>query len=447
MKQTASNFFFSCLNEENLQRLYHERIAVSAAVGKDGVRRGSFEDTLIREIRVIVRKIESGTYAFTTYKQKLIARGAARNPREISIPTFRDRLVLRLVCDTLAVAFPDARSRPPHEHIKAIHERLRTLDPQKEFVFVRVDVRNFYPSILHSELLKKLKAKIRKEEVLTLIQNAISTPTGSSRGLRPEIGVPQGLSISNILAGIYMQSIDKKMSSKAEYFRFVDDILILCEAHDAKKTLRSVTVALKSIGLDCHELGGQVLGKTMISSVADGVEYLGYKVSLSSLSVRRSSYERMFSNITKVFTGYKYSKNKERFLWRLNLKVSGCRFDSKRLGWVYFFSQTTDRSQLMRLDAFVDKMLRKHNLMDLKERVKKFINTYYEIRHNERDTLYIPDFEVFPLDDKVQTISLLTGKSVSEIRTWPIDLIESTFRKCTWKEVAQLEKDVMEVHS
>ena len=42
-----------------------------------------------------------GTYAFSKYKQKLISKGAGKAPREISIPTTRDRVALRALSDFL----------------------------------------------------------------------------------------------------------------------------------------------------------------------------------------------------------------------------------------------------------------------------------------------------------------------------------------------------------
>ena len=76
---------------------------------------------------------------------------------------------------------------------------------------------------------------------MSLITKIIQNPTiefGSKRTestLQNIIGVPQGLSLSNILANLYMYDLDMKMKalSKVEangilgYYRYVDDILII----------------------------------------------------------------------------------------------------------------------------------------------------------------------------------------------------------------------------
>lgn len=76
------------------------------------------------------------------------------------------------------------------------------------------------------------------KNMLLLVEQAIATPTVASKEQIPtqlketgNKGVPQGLAISNILAGIYMQDFDEYFSSDYSpvlfYRRYVDDILIL----------------------------------------------------------------------------------------------------------------------------------------------------------------------------------------------------------------------------
>ena len=75
--------------------------------------------------------------------------------------------------------------------------------------------------------------------------SAIKAPTvtlSKKDDKQSEIGVPQGLSISDILAAIYLQDLDKYLSNipSSLSFRYVDDILILCDFEDAEKIAESV---------------------------------------------------------------------------------------------------------------------------------------------------------------------------------------------------------------
>ena len=60
---------------------------------------------------------------------------------------------------------------------------------------------------MHNVLLKIIKKKARKKELVNLIYDALKKPIVSPLLLKKiesrEIGIPQGLAISNILANIF----------------------------------------------------------------------------------------------------------------------------------------------------------------------------------------------------------------------------------------------------
>lgn len=313
-----------------------------------------------------------------------------------------------------------------------------------------MDIQNYYPSINQDILLRRIRRRIRKPQIVSLIEKAIKTPTGK-RSIPKNSnnnGVPQGLSISNILSSVYLAHIDEKYKRKMHYFRYVDDILVICRSSEVHQIYRELSADIRRTArLKCHTLDSVESKKTRIERISDGIDYLGFHITNKSVSVRPSSYKRMFSNLLKVFTNFKYRKEKERFLWRLNLKISGCIFEGKRLGWMFFFSQTDSTSQLMRLDAFIVKLTKKYHLQNDAHRIKTFIKSYHEIRYNASNTIYVPNFDEYSLKQKVKIICLLTNNESAEVAAWDLEVIEEHFRKCTLREVAQLEKDLLEVFS
>lgn len=441
---TAHQIFPEIFSKENLNTLYKEKIARSPVVGRDGVRRRSFEEKLENEISLILRKIDNESYWFTGYKQKLISKGANNFPRQLSIPTFRDRLALRALCDLISEIFKDSKTRPPHEYTKEIKKILKTIN--QNYCFLRVDIRQYYPSIKQEILLLRIRARIRKRQVLSLLQKALRTPTGK-RNTPPNenaVGIPQGLSISNILAAIYLRNIDRKYNKKTNYFRYVDDILIICKESEAKSLLRSLELDLDKLGLTCHRLSYSDQGKTRIAKLSEGLDYLGYHIEKDSIAVRESSYQRMYNNLIKVFTQYKYSKNRSRFLWRLNLKITGCVYEKKRLGWMFFFSQTEDKSQLVRLDRFVAKLLSEYNLGTTATEVKTFIKAFHEIRFSQKESTYIPQFDKYTREQMIDIICLhKEDLRIEEVTTWNVRQIEVTFWSLISKEVSNLEEDLI----
>ncbi|MGK6354608.1 reverse transcriptase domain-containing protein [Sphingomonas sp. DT-207] len=426
----------------HLIELFQSKIAKSRAAGKDGVRVGRFEEVLTTEAALIEKRVASGSYKFTTFKERLILRGADREPRQISIPTVRDRLTLRAICQLLHSHVPDTRGSSPHALVSRVAAAIRTGD-QTSKSFVRVDVKNFFPSISHAILEREMRHFSLDDMVLNLCSQAVSTPTGSAKEANPR-GIPQGLSISGALSSLYMIRFDKKQLSKnTNYFRYVDDILLICDTKDADSQLESIGRALSSRGLIIHKKG--VAGKTEISPVKDGVDFLGYRICESEISIRSSSYRKMFKNLLKVITDYNYRKSIDRLIFRLNLKITGCQVDGKKRGWMMFFSYTEDKKQLSHLDAFVRAQLIRCGFPENRlGEIKRFIKTYHEIRFNLTNSAYIPNFDAFNSNDKAAAIAALSGGKLSleEVGAWDVQAIEQEFSRLISREVQDLEQDV-----
>ena len=436
LKLDQSSFFRPAV----LRALFESRIAKSQAVGLDGVRIGAFNEVLIQESEIISRKVLASTYRLTRYREKLISRGAERCPRQISIPTVRDRLAQRAACNALSAVIPDARSRPPHSHIKAIAEVVRATD--QPLSFLRIDVRDFFPSIEHERLLAMLASRGVDPFLVDFIRKSVSTVTGGKPDSSPLLkGVPQGLSISNILSSVYMTELDKDQSELGNYHRYVDDVLIVAPSHEIKARYVSIVKALDRLGLSPHPMGKS--GKTEEKRISEGIDYLGYNLSRHKISVRQSSVHRMFVNLLKVITNFRYKRNVERFLFKLNIRITGCIVDGKRRGWLMFFSQTEDLSQLSYLDKFVASQLDRIGLHGRQLAVARFVKAYHEIRFRGDESPYIPNFDKFDLNQMLNLIHTVKGVPLEELQSRSVEAIEAEFRAIVAREVADLEQDVL----
>jgi retron-type reverse transcriptase len=424
----------------HLEGLFRSKISKSQATGKDGIRINRFAEILVAEATLIARKVEAGTYRFTSFKERLILRGADRPPRQISIPTVRDRLTLRALCQVLHTHKAETIGSTPHSLVRAVAEAIRSGD-QTNRAFVRIDVKDFFPSISHQILRRELSHFGFADEVCDLCMRAISTPTGSALEL-PSKGVPQGLSISGALAALYMLRFDnRRRREKIQYFRYVDDILLICLKSDADNLLKRIGRTLRSRGLIIHPKG--VAGKTEVTQVSEGVDFLGYRISIDEISVRSSSFKRMFKNLLKVITDYRYRRDAENLLFRLNLKITGCIVDSRRRGWMMFFSQTQNLKQLAHLDAFVMRCLKRVNFPDAQRpQIKTFIKSWHEIRYRISETSYIPNFDLYDHDAKARAVSALSRRTLSEILAMDVEEVERQFSRYISREVHDLEQDV-----
>ncbi|WP_171251105.1 RNA-directed DNA polymerase, partial [Acinetobacter baumannii] len=109
----------------------------------------------------------------------------------------------------------------------------------------------FYPSIDRKILLKKIRSKIRNKYFSNLLLDALNPSKKEFIS-----GVPQGLSISNILAHIYLIPLDKKLTSQfnIKYFRFVDDILILLDMRDKNYIIEILEKEFSKLKLEIHPI-------------------------------------------------------------------------------------------------------------------------------------------------------------------------------------------------
>ncbi len=423
-----------------LENLFRSKIARSQATGKDGIRVPHFWHILAEEAALIERKVAESSYSFTTYKERLLLRGSKRPPRQISIPTVRDRLTLRAACYALHDNVPASIGQSPHALVKGVVSAIASSPPEGRS-FVRLDVKDFFPSLSHKILSRELKRQKLSGVIHDICMKAVKTCTGEVEECA-EKGIPQGLSISGALAAIYMLGFDAKFAKlPVSFFRYVDDILIICDTKEADEWLERTSRSLKARGLVAHPKGS--IGKTVISPVKDGVDFLGYHICVDKISIRESSYRRMFRNLLKVTTDYYYRKDADRTLFRLNLKITGCIVDKKRRGWMMFFSHSENKQQLAHLDAFLTRQLSRVKFPQEKlKSVKRFLKSYHEIRHNLQNTAYIPNFDLYSLAEKQQAVATLGGRKLPEVLAMSVESLDLEFSKLISREVHDLEQDV-----
>ncbi|MCE9884390.1 reverse transcriptase domain-containing protein [Obesumbacterium proteus] len=433
--------FEKAFSIENLTRIYEENVRLSPATGIDNMTHEKFIYSRDEHINIINRKVMAGTYHFTKYKLKLISKGPKKYPREIAIPTIRDKIALRALCDFLKIRFnPVLDFSLPQEVIRDVKNSVY----EKGYSgFIKLDISNFYPSIDHEKLLKRLNSRIRNEIIISLIKSAIETPTitrPTPKDKLSHIGVPQGLSISNILASIYLSNIDNyfKKIDNLTYFRYVDDILILCHTEKCNEIAEIAIRRFKKLKLKVHD-PKTTPDKSSIGSL--GVKdftYLGYSFRSDCVSAREESINRLRESIISIFSGYKYSKiGSINFLeWRLNIRITGCIFQNKFKGWVFFFSEITNINLLHELDAFIQTLCKRY---DVNIDVKSFIRTYYQANHKRHDSKYIPNFDKYTEKEMKHVLERYFNTKTTGLTSRQI---KYNFLKRISRQVKDLETDV-----
>lgn len=433
-------------NYDKLNELYKTNIVYSHSIGTDRIGNRKFETNLWKNISLIISKVQNKKYSFSPYRITIIPKGINKLPRKICVPTIRDRLTLLALKECISNEYTeDEKSILENKSVQVIVADIKKyIDSDEYKYYVKIDVTGFYDNIEHDILIDKLRKRIKSEEIINLVINAIKAKQvlDNENQFKLDVGVPQGLSISNILANIYLNDFDKENNSKDDYkyFRYVDDIFILCNSEEkAKEILRKLTRKLKmQYFLEVNQ------EKTRCGLVENGVTYLGYRFENGTIRVRDESLKRLEKNIESIFSQYintvDEKKNLEFLIWSLNLKITGGVKDNKRYGWVFFFSQIEDEKILFHLDSLMEKYIKRFKLEnELQGKLKRFIRTYKEIKYNFSKTTYIPKFDKFTLENKKE---FLTKICKIDLENKNDEKIDRMFNNTIFKSLKSLERDL-----
>lgn len=432
--------FIRAFGADALNEIYQRSVVLSPATGIDNLNHKAFWRMLREQVDIASRKVKAGKYGFTKYKLKLISKGRNKAPREISIPTIRDRLVLKALSSFLFEAYKDDLLFQLPQLV--VRELKGDIGNNRYDGYIKLDVENFYPSIDHGLLIRRLMRRTKSKLILGLVSAAIKNPTvseASERAASSARGVPQGLSISNVLAAIYLSGIDRKYASRDDirYFRYVDDVLILCPYCRVEEISARICKDFGLLGLSVHEpaRGG---GKSSFGRIGDQFDYLGYRFLSEKITVRDSSVKKLKESLVSIFTGYRYARNKSLgFLqWRINLRVTGCIFGGQGKGWLFFYSEIDDMSLLYELDRHVGHQVRRLGV-DLN--VKSFVRAYHDIKYKRHESRYFPNFDMYSDKQQASFLAEYFGLNVDGM---PVEEIRYAFGKRISSQTRELLTDI-----
>lgn len=189
-------------------------------------------------------------------------------------------LALKVVEKNLKSAF-DIRTTNRHEVVQATAALLNNKVPKTLF---RGDVRSFFENVPHDKLLEVVRSNKRLSRITVGYVERFLGDTSMHMG--EQKGLPRGISLSSILAEVYMKGIDDQLQaidSVMYYARFVDDFILI--RSDPKHSVnrgelrRVVARCLSKLGLELNA------SKSRELSTADAASFrrfqlLGYSIRL-----------------------------------------------------------------------------------------------------------------------------------------------------------------------
>ncbi|QQK64907.1 RNA-dependent DNA polymerase [Cobetia sp. cqz5-12] len=440
--KTVKQDFHDYFSYENLKNIFLEDVKLSNVMGVDNITPAVFERELEGNIKLIERKVIDGTYRFTRYKEKVISKGAKKLPRVVYIPTIRDRITLKALNQFLQRRLGNKTKQSIPQNVTRDIKKSLT---KKEYNWVvKLDISNFYPSIRHEELKKRLRRFIRDDNIISLIDKAISRASDVIAGHK--VGVPQGLSISNILSAIYLRNLDSNFQSSTSVFyrRYVDDIFILCNKDESEAHINYISNHCKKTGLKVYTPEGNP-EKSTSCRITNNFSYVGYVYEAESegyrnITARKSSKQKLIDSLTGIYTAYASSRNKSIPLlkWRLDLRITGCISENKGKGWLFFFSEINDLQLLHELDLLI-KRLNKRFKVDMRN--KSFVRAWHEINYNRWRNNYFPNFDRFDHTHMRMVIALYRNCNPEDLKLSDKE-VAKIFNNIKRREVKALESDI-----
>lgn len=267
-------------SEKNLRSAFAR---VKRNRGKPGVDHQTiemFEANLDANIQHLSRSLRDDTYRPRAIRRVMIPKPGVKEKRPLGIPTVRDRVAqgaLRHVLEPIFERDFAERSygfRPK----RGCKDALRRVDSLLKAGFtwvVDADLKGYFDTIPHGQLMDRVQAKVTDGRVLRLIEMYLKQDVmETAKRWTPQRGSPQGAVISPLLSNIYLDELDHLMAgSGVEMVRYADDFVLLCRSEeDAQRALDLVKSWTAQAGLTLHPDKTHIVDATQ----RGGFDFLGY---------------------------------------------------------------------------------------------------------------------------------------------------------------------------
>lgn len=286
--------------EENLFSGWVQVASNHGAAGVDHVSIDQFGRQLAANLKRLTETLRAGSYRPQDVKRVQIPKPGSKETRPLGIPTVRDRVVQTALRNMIEPIFEHGFAEHsygfrPNRGCKDALRRVDQLIKAGYRYVVDADLKSYFDTIPHENLLRRIGEKISDGKILKLIRFFLQQGVMEQlQRFEPTRGTPQGAVISPLLSNIYLDPLDHLMAQQGyEMVRYADDFVILCRTlEEAEAALALVKQWTADNGLTLHP------EKTQIAdSEGDGFEFLGYHLKREHRWPRRKSLQKFKDTI------------------------------------------------------------------------------------------------------------------------------------------------------
>lgn len=287
---------------ENLELAFKRVKRNNGAPGIDGETVSDFALALELNTEFLHERLKTNTYEPSPVRRTEIQKPDG-GIRLLGIPTVKDRVVQQAIVNVIEPIFdvtfhPSSYGyRPNRSQHQAVAKAERFMNKYGLTHVVDMDLSKCFDTLDHEIMMKAISEKISDGRVLDLIKKFLKSGVMNSDNFsKTEVGSPQGGVISPLLSNIYLNKFDQKMMSKGiRIVRYADDILVFAKDKNTAGNYKAYATKIleEELKLTVNK------EKTKLTSVYDGVGFLGFVIYEKYLVVNPKRIKRFKDKIRK----------------------------------------------------------------------------------------------------------------------------------------------------
>jgi RNA-directed DNA polymerase len=265
-KDVKFNSLAHLMNKSTLKESF-KRISNSASPGVDKVTKEEYSEKLECNITNLLNRLKQGAFRPLPTRRHYIPKVGSNKLRPLGIPALEDKIVQGALViilqsiyeeDFLDISFG---FRPRQSQHDALRNLSRDIGTKKVGYIVDADIKGFFDHVNHEWMMKFLKLRINDSKILSLIKKFLKAGIiEKGEYIKSEEGVPQGGSLSPLIANIYLhyvldlwfvKMVSKYSKGEAYITRFADNSVACFQyKEDAENYYEALKIRLAKFGLE-----------------------------------------------------------------------------------------------------------------------------------------------------------------------------------------------------
>jgi len=312
---------------ENLSAGWMKAFVNEGSAGIDGQSIKQFTAHLGKELDRLQTELRDRRYEPHPVRRCWVPKPGSKEKRPLGIPAVRDRIVQGAARNVMEPIFERVFAQysygfRPGRGCKEALRRVAQLLAAGNIWTVDVDLKSYFDTIPHDQLMARVKELISDGRLLALIEQYLKA--GVMEGLKgwepTEQGTPQGAVISPMLANLYLNPLDHLMEAQGYALtRYADDFVVQCRSEaEAQAALELIRQWVQANGLTLHPTKTRIVDATQ----RGGFEFLGYHFERGLKWPRQKSLDKLKDTLRHK-TRRTQGKSIEEVIADLNLTLRG----------------------------------------------------------------------------------------------------------------------------